>query len=176
MYDLTDNEIPGSSEVDHAYWRDVGTLDAYFDAHMDLVAPEPNFNLYNNRWPIITAGRLYPPAKQVEAYGRSCDILNSMISAGSVITGSRVHEAVVSPGVRIDAGADVERAVLLDEVHVGAGATLRDVILDKHVVVPEGYEIGVDPAADAERFGDVDGVTRSERGLVVVGKGVTLPA
>ena len=175
VYDLTENEIPGASEVDHAYWRDVGTLDAYFDANMDLVAPEPSFNLYNSRWPIITAGRLYPPAKQVEAYGRSCDILNAMICSGSVITGARVHEAVVSPGVRIEAGADVERAVLLDEVEIGAGATLRNVILDKHVVVPDGYEIGVDPAADAERFDGLEGITRTESGLVVIGKGRELP-
>jgi glucose-1-phosphate adenylyltransferase len=176
VYDFGLNEVPGSSEHDRAYWRDVGTLQSYFDAHMDLVAPEPEFNLYNFAWPIHTSGRLYPPMKVTEHNLRPSSIANAMVCSGAIVSGATLHEALVSPGVRIQDRAHVERAVLLDGVDIGAGAELRNVIIDKNVKVPAGYQIGVDPDADRERFASHRGCLVTDDGLVVIGKNETLPS
>lgn len=175
VYDFSKNAVPGESDRDHAYWRDVGTLRAYFDAHMDLVAPEPEFNLYNYAWPILTAGRLHPPMKATEHHLSPSSIANAMICSGAILSGATINRALISPGVRIRDRAEVDHAVLLDGVQVGAGARLRNVIIDKHVVVPDGYVIGHDADDDRERFGDRDGCAIDEGGLVVIGKGETLP-
>lgn len=175
VYDYSTNEVPGRTGNDSSYWRDVGTLDAYFDAHMDLVAPVPEFNLYNFDWPIHTAGRLYPPMKVTEDHGTPATLFNTMVCSGAVVTGAHVANSLLSPGVRVEAGADVERTVLLDGVEVGRGAVLRNVIIDKEVTVPDGYEIGVDPAADRLRFEQRPGCRVTESGLVVIGKAETLP-
>ena len=175
VYDFSGNNVPGESDRDHAYWRDVGTLQAYFDANMDLVAPEPEFNLYNFDWPIHTSGRLFPPMKVTEHNLHPSSISNAMICSGAIVSGARIEQALLSPGVRVDDRADIERAVLLDGVSVGANAQLRNVILDKSVVVPAGYQIGIDRALDLERFSEHPGCVVTDEGLVVVGKGAVLP-
>ena len=166
VYDFADNEVPGASERDRGYWRDVGTLDAYYDAHMDLISVHPVFNLYNPRWPILTFPEPLPPAKFVFSSGdRVGHALDSMVCAGAVISGGEVRESVISPGVRVNSWARVEGCVLMPDVEVGRHAIVRRAIVDKNVRIPEGARIGVDAAADRERF------TVSANGIVVIGKG-----
>ena len=170
VHDFTDNKIPGEAEGDHGYWRDVGTLDAYYDSHMDLVSAQPKFNLYNDRWPIHTSGPALPPARfifaGVEGTGR---VLNSMVCAGAIVNGASVDESVLSPGVEVHPDATVEGSVLLHGVVVGRGAVVRNAIIDKNVEVPDGTRIGVDADADRERF------TLSDNGIVVIGKDQKIP-
>ncbi|MCZ2830422.1 glucose-1-phosphate adenylyltransferase [Modestobacter sp. VKM Ac-2986] len=161
VYDFSSNLVPGETERDHGYWRDVGTLDAYYDSHMDLVSVSPIFNLYNDRWPIYTLPPMLPPAKFVLG-GRAEE---SMVSAGVIIDGAAVHGSVVSPNVRLERGARVEGSVLMDGVHIGEGAIVRRAILDKNVVVPPGARIGVDLDHDRERY------HVSAGGVTVLGKG-----
>ena len=166
VYDFNTNEVPGATERDRAYWRDVGTLDSYFDAHMDLVSVYPVFNLYNRRWPIYTSVPQMPPAKFVlEDGGRTGQAFNSLVSAGAIISGATVRNSVLSPGVIVDSHALVEDSVLMHDVVIGEGAIVRRSILDKHVVVPPGARVGCDPAGDARRF------SMSPNGITVLGKG-----
>lgn len=165
-YDFTLNEVPGLGERERGYWRDVGTLDSYFDAHMDLVSAEPVFSLYNEDWPIYTWMPTSAPAKVVAVAEHGAgEIADSVLSNGVIVSGAYVRRVVASPGVRIEPGAVVDGAILLDDVVVGAGATLRNVIVDKNVVVPPGAQIGVDHEHDAKRF------IISEAGVVAVAKG-----
>jgi glucose-1-phosphate adenylyltransferase len=166
VYDFTTNVVPGETPRDRHYWRDVGTLDSYYEANMDLVAPHPVFNLYNDDWRVFTSFRTLPPAKIV-AHGEygSGDIANSMLSPGCIITGATVHDSVLSPNVRIGPGAVVEGSILFDDVHVAANAVVRNAIVDKHVVIPRGRQIGTDAARDAEEF------VVSPGGIIAVGKG-----
>jgi glucose-1-phosphate adenylyltransferase len=161
VYDFDENEVPGATERDRGYWRDVGTLDAYYDAHMDLVSVQPVFNLYNKAWPIRTAVPPLPPAKFVA--GGTAD--GSMVGAGSIISGSSVRDSVISADVVVETGSIVEGSVLLPGVRIGKGAVVRRAILDKNVVVPDGASIGADPELDAERY------TISKGGVIVLGKG-----
>jgi glucose-1-phosphate adenylyltransferase len=161
VYDFSTNIVPGATERDHGYWRDVGTIDAYFEAHMDLVSVTPVFNLYNDRWPIYSLPPQQPPAKFVLG-GRAEE---SMVSAGAIIGGGSVHNSVISPGVRVERGARVEDSVLMDGVTIGEGAYVRRAILDKNAVVPPWARIGVDLAADKQRY------HVSEGGVAVLGKG-----
>jgi len=162
VYDFDDNEVPGATERDRGYWRDVGTLDAYYEAHRDLVSVHPVFNLYNQHWPIRTATPPLPPAKFVNAGSA----VESIVGPGSIISGASVIDSVISSDVMIEPGAVVEGSVLLPGVRIGKGATVRRAILDKNVVVADGARIGVDPAADREQY------TVSTSGVVVLGKGV----
>jgi glucose-1-phosphate adenylyltransferase len=164
VYDFADNVVPGSLERDRGYWRDVGTLDAYFDAHMDLVDPEPVFNLYNDQWPVYTAGRTVAPAKIVSDMGNSGAVVDSILSNGVIVSGGTVRRSILSPGVHVEGDAIVENAILLDGVRIGPGAVVKHAIVDKNVVVPPKAEIGVDPDRDRARF-DV-----SAAGVVAIGK------
>jgi len=169
VYDFNANEVPGATDRDRAYWRDVGTLDSYYEAHRDLVSVYPVFNLYNRNWPIYTSVPQMPPAKFVlEDGGRTGQAFNSLVSAGAIISGATVRNSVLSPGVVVDSHALVEDSVLMHDVVVGEGAIVRRAILDKHVVVPRGARIGCDAAADRRRF------TLSPNGITVLGKGETV--
>ncbi|GAC1533797.1 MAG: glucose-1-phosphate adenylyltransferase [Acidimicrobiales bacterium] len=170
LYDFARNQIPGSTDRDRGYWRDVGTLDSYYDASMDLVSVHPIFNLYNNRWPIYTASSNLPPAKFVfDDETRQGHALDSIVSAGVIVAGGTVRRSVLSPGVTVREHALVEDSVLMHDVEIGAGAIVRRAIIDKNVLIPPGARIGVDPIFDAARF------TVSASGVVVVGKGHKVP-
>jgi glucose-1-phosphate adenylyltransferase len=167
VYDFLQNKVPGAEERDAGYWRDVGTLDSYFDAHMDLCAVHPVFNLYNDRWPILTHVPSQPPAKFVHDSGdRVGRAINSVVSNGVIVSGGLVRAAVLSPGVRVNSWSRVERAVVLDNTKIGRHAVVENAILDKNVEVPEGAVIGVDKEHDKAR-----GFVVSEGGITVVGKG-----
>ncbi len=161
VYDYKDNDVPGSSERDRGYWRDVGTMGSYYAAHMDLVSPLPVFNLYNTQWPIYTTYGPHPPAKLVEgASGTGVSTFNSIVSPGAVVSGGSVNHSVLSPAVWVQDGAEVSDSVLMDGVHVGEGAIVRNAIIDKGVKIPAGARIGVDEAEDRERgFVVEDGLT-----------------
>ncbi len=161
VYNFDENEVPGATERDRGYWRDVGTIDAYHDSHMDLVSVHPIFNLYNRRWPILTHLPPLPPAKFVEG-GNAHE---SMVGSGSIIAGGHVRSSVVSADVTVLDGAYVEGSVLMPGVRVGRGAVVRNAILDKNVVVPDGAQVGVNLHLDRDRY------TVSDGGVVVLGKG-----
>jgi glucose-1-phosphate adenylyltransferase len=147
------------------YWRDVGTLEAYFDANMDLIAVDPQFNLYDKDWPVRTYVRCYPPAKTVfaaEHEGRVGVAIDSIISQGSIISGGRVKNSILSPEVRINSYSQVEDCILMNGVDVGRYARLNRVIVDKYVQIPPGTEIGFNPEEDRKRF------TVTESGVVVI--------
>ena len=170
VYDFTNNVIPGETARDRHYWRDVGTLDSYYDANMDLVDPHPIFNLYNDKWPVHTSyPRTLPPAKIV-AHGEfgAALVSNSMISAGAIITGAAVEHSVISPNVRIEPGSVVENSILFDDVVVGPGAVIKNATLDKGLIVPRNRRIGVDIDRDQEEF------TISDSGIAAVGKGTEI--
>ena len=170
VYDYKDNEVPGSTDRDRGYWRDVGTMRSYYDAHLDLVSPLPVFNLYNNAWPIYTSYGPHPPAKLVEgASGAGVSTFNSILSPGVVVSGGTVNQSVLSPAVWVKDGAEVSDSVLMDGVHVGEGAVVRNAIIDKGVVVPPGVQIGVDQEADRARGFVVD------EGLTVLAKQQPVP-
>jgi glucose-1-phosphate adenylyltransferase len=161
VYDFAENDVPGAEDRDRGYWRDVGTIDAYYDAHMDLVAVHPIFNMYNQQWPIYTNQPQMPPAKFVEG-GLAQE---SVVGAGAIISGATVKHSVISPNCRLHAGAYVEGTVAMDGVQIGRGAVVRRAILDKGVVIPDGALIGVDLELDRQRY------HVSDSGIVVLGKG-----
>ena len=162
VYDFKRNVVPGSTERDRDYWRDVGTLDSYHEAHLDLVSVNPVFNLYNTDWPLFTSHPQLPGAKFVEN-AAACD---TIVCAGSIVSGARVDSSVIGTNVYVAGGARVERSVVLDNVTIGRDALVRNAILDKNVIVPDGACIGVDHEEDRRR-----GFTVSERGVTVLGKG-----
>src|SRR4051794_30300892 len=166
VYDFKDNQVPGATDRDRGYWRDVGTMRSYYDAHMDVVSPLPVFNLYNGAWPIFTGYGPQPPVKlAIGADGSSPIAEESLLSPGVVVSGGQIRRSVLSPAVRVEQGAVAEGSVLMNSVKIGAGATVRNAIIDKEVVVPHDAEIGVDLEMDAKRGFMV------EDGLTVLGKG-----
>ncbi|MCW5951178.1 MAG: glucose-1-phosphate adenylyltransferase [Propionibacteriaceae bacterium] len=166
VYDFRENNVPGSTEKDRNYWRDVGTIDAYHAAHMDLVSVEPEFNLYNRKWPIWTQQAQLPGAK-FTLRGTAED---SIVSAGCIISGGDVDRSVLSPNVMVDKWARIEEAVIFSGCRIGRNAVVRRAILDKNVVVPDGVEIGVDPDHDRARGFFV------ENGITVVAKNTKVTA
>ena len=171
VYDFTANVVPGVTEREHSYWRDVGTLDAYYEAHMDLISVDPVFDLYNREWPIHTWQESLPPAKFVfQDEGRTGHALDSMVSAGVIVSGATVRRSILSPGVHLHSSSEVEGSILLHGVDVGRGAIVRNAIVDKNVRIAEGAKVGVDLDADRERF------VVSPGGIVVIAKGETVDA
>ncbi|MBT2398342.1 glucose-1-phosphate adenylyltransferase [Streptomyces sp. ISL-100] len=160
VYDFDDNHVPGETAREHGYWRDVGTLDTYYGAHMDLISAQPQFSLHNRRWPVYTHPGQLPPARFVSG-GIAGE---SIVSAGCVI-GGQVTRSVLSPGVVVEEGAVVQGSVLHDNVRVGRGAVVRGSILDKNVDVPPGATIGVNPERDEQLY------TVSKNGVIALGKG-----
>ncbi|MFB7709908.1 glucose-1-phosphate adenylyltransferase [Streptomyces sp. NPDC056105] len=160
LYDFDGNHVPGETPHEHGYWRDVGTLDAYYEAHLDLLSDKPAFNLDNRRWPIYTHPGQLPPAK----FCAGGIAGQSIVSPGCVIRG-QVTRSVLSPGVTVEEGAVVQGSVLHDNVRIGRGAVVRGAVLDKNVDVPPGATIGVNPERDAELY------TVSKGGVIALGKG-----
>jgi len=167
-YDFARNVVPGQGQRERGYWRDVGTLDAYYQCNMDLVGVEPIFNFYNQQWPIFTGNPNLPPAKFVFAdyeHNRVGHATDSLVCEGCIISGGHVNRSVLSPRVRVNSYAQVSESVLLENVEVGRHAIVRRAIVDKNVVIPPGTKIGMDPEADRKRF------QVTESGIVVIPKG-----
>ena len=167
-YDFAKNYIPGEEGHNRGYWRDVGTVDAYFEASMDLVSVTPAFNLYNPQWPIISAPMHLPPAKFVFADANTQRIgiaTDSMVSDGVIISGGTINRCVLHPRVRIHSYTDIDESILMDGVDVGRHSKIRRAIIDKGVKIPPHTMIGYDPELDRQRF------TVSDSGIVVVPKG-----
>lgn len=170
VYDFLANHVPGVSGSEQGYWRDVGDLDSYYAASMDLIVPQPAFNLYNKQWPIYNWIPPRPPAKFVlDEEGRRGEAIDSLVSAGTIVSGAAVRRSVLSTDVFVHEAADVEDSVLMDGVDVGAGAVVRRAIVDKNVVIPPGVHIGIDPEWDRRHF------HVSRQGIVAIGKGQRVP-
>ena len=170
-YDFSTNEVPGMREHERGYWRDIGTIDAYWDASEDLVSVSPRFSLYNPEWPIYSAFYPSPPAKFVfsdREQNRVGIATDSLVSDGCIISGGHVDRSILGPRVRVNSFSSVIESVLFDDVDVGRHARLRRAIVDKGVVIPPGVTIGYDLEEDRERF------TVSEGGIVVVPKDADL--
>ena len=168
VYDMKRNDVPGSTDRDRDYWRDVGTIDSFFDAHQDLISTLPVFNLYNMEWPIHSQTVNSPPAKFVrDSVGRMGNAIDSIVSLGSVLSGTHLERSVVGPWTLSGGGSTITDSVLFDHVNVGAGARVHRAILDKNVVLAPGATVGVDREKDLAR-----GFTVTDSGLTIVGKNV----
>jgi glucose-1-phosphate adenylyltransferase len=168
VYDLNLNDVPGSTERDKFYWRDVGTIDSFFDAHQDLISALPIFNLYNREWPIFSQQLNSPPAKFVrDAKGNLGTTIDSIVSLGTLVSGGHLERSVIGSWCVVDSGATVVDTVVFDRVRIGADAVVRRAILDKDVVISAGATVGVNHDDDRAR-----GFTVTESGITVVGKGV----
>jgi len=165
VYDFSTNEVPGQTDHERGYWRDVGSLDAYYEANMDLLMPLPAFSLYNDQWPMYSLNLPLPPAKMgIGRNGEHGRVSNSLLCAGSIVSGGAVETSIIGPDVYIDAGAEITESIIFPGVRVGAGARLHRCVIDKNVMIPPGYEIGIDLDADAQLF------SLSAGGVVVVPK------
>lgn len=167
VYDFNTNIIRGEAPNTRGYWRDVGTLDALFEANLDVCSDVPVFDLYNPYWPIRTLNWNQPPAKfvcdNIEGHTKGA-VVNSVISAGCVLNSATVNRSVLSPGVRCDRDCLVEESILFPDVIVGAGAKIRRAIVEKGVKIPPNFEIGYNPEKDAKLF------KITEHGIVVIAK------
>lgn len=160
-YDFAQNQVPGVRPYEeHAYWRDVGTIDAYFEAHQDVIGLEPRFNVFNPRWPIYSASYQGPVAKVI-----SGEIVNSIMAGGTIVNGARVRDSILRREVMLEPGVELDNCIVMDYVLVQRGSRLKRVIVDRFNVFPEGTVIGYDAAADRERY------TVTESGITIVPRG-----
>jgi glucose-1-phosphate adenylyltransferase len=167
VYNFFDNKVPGMTPSERGYWRDVGSIDQYWQSSMDLVSVTPVFNLYNNRWPIHTARDSNPPAKFVfadEASDRVGMATDSLVCDGVIISGGRINRSILSPNVRINSYSFVDESILFDNVNVGRYSKIRRAIIDKDVVIPPNSIIGYDLKKDRKRF------YVSPEGIIVIPK------
>ncbi len=172
IYDFATNVVPGEPAGSVPYWRDVGTIDSYFDANMELRSPLPSINLYNRGWRIRTAQRDYPPARFVRQGGHSsCDVVDSLVCEGTIVQGAELFESVVGYDCFIHAGAQVFRSVMLSGCSVGRGAHIRRVLMDKNCRIEADARVGTDLDYDRTRFPFI-----TESGIVVLPKGTRVPA
>jgi glucose-1-phosphate adenylyltransferase len=172
VYDLNRNDVPGSTDRDRFYWRDVGSIDSFFEAHQDLVSALPIFNLYNNEWPIFSQHLNSPPAKFVrDARDFLGTTIDSIVSPGSVLSGAHVERSVLGPWTNVESGAMVVDSIVFERSTIGQNAVVRKAILDKDVVIGPGATVGVDADADRAR-----GLTVTDSGITIVGKGVHITA
>ena len=165
------SEDGAALDPDATYWRDIGTIDGYYQANVDLLGPEPVFNLYDQNFPIRTYQEQFPPARTIhsdEEAGRVGQLLDSLVSSGCVISGGKVQRSILSPNVRINSFSEVYDSILMEGVDVGRYAKIQRAIIDKEVKIPRGMIIGYDAAEDKKRF------TVTESGIVVVGKGTEI--
>jgi glucose-1-phosphate adenylyltransferase len=165
VYDFSQNIVPGQADHERGYWRDVGSLDAYYDANMDLLMPLPAFSLYNSEWPMYSLQLPLPPAKMgIGSNGEHGRVSNSLLCAGSIVSGGIVEKSIVGPDVYIDTGAEITDSIIFPGVRIGAGARLHRCVIDKNVMVPAGVRIGLDAESDRQQY------SVSAGGVVVVPK------
>jgi glucose-1-phosphate adenylyltransferase len=170
VYDYFDNRVPGEGERERGYWRDVGTIEAYWEAQMDLVNVQPLFNLYNRRWPIRTSMSHDPPAKFVfREESRTGLATDSLVNNGCIISGGRIHRSVLSNRVRVNSFTEVEESVIFENVNIGRYSKLRRCIVDKDVELPSGISVGFDRAADLAR-----GFVITDKNITVIPKGARI--
>ncbi|HVS33368.1 MAG TPA: glucose-1-phosphate adenylyltransferase [Thermoanaerobaculia bacterium] len=170
-YDFAQNHIPGEEGHNRGYWRDVGTIESYFEASMDLVSVSPQFNMYNPLWPMVSAPMHLPPAKFVFADSQSQRVgiaTDSLVSDGVIISGGTINRCILHPRVRIHSYSDVDESILMDGVEIGRHSKIRRTIIDKGVKIPANTTIGYDLEADRQRY------TVTDSGIVVVPKGVEI--
>ncbi|MGB5443970.1 MAG: glucose-1-phosphate adenylyltransferase, partial [Psychromonas sp.] len=149
-----------------AYWRDVGTIDSFYQANMDLLQPVPPIDLYQRDWAIRTYEQQLPPARTVSSItGSEVVFVNAIISNGVIISNSSVYNSILSSNVRVDDHTTITNSIIFEDVQIGAGSQLKNCIIDKHVKIPAGTEIGINPEQDAQRF------SISEKGIVIVPQG-----
>ncbi len=166
-YDFSTNEVPGMTERERGYWRDVGTIESFYEANMDLRSVSPIFNLYNRKWPLRTFQSFSAPAKFVfagEGDDRRGEAIDSLISEGAIISGSRVRNSILSPDVFVHSYAEVTDSIIMSGVEIGRGAKVRRAIIDKYQMIPEGELIGYDAKKDREKY------FVSSSGIVVIAK------
>jgi glucose-1-phosphate adenylyltransferase len=171
VYDFATNHYPGMLDKERGYWKDVGNIDVYYNANMELVEVDPTFNLYNDRWPIYTQAHNFPPAKFVFADKENARVghaTDSLVSEGCILSGGHVHRSVLSPKVRVNSFSEVQDCILFENVEVGRRCRIRRAIIDKNVVVPPNTTIGYDPEEDKKRF------QVTPEGVVVIPKGMKL--
>ncbi len=163
-YSFFDNYVPGMGPNERGYWKDVGTIDSYYDANMDLISVSPQLNLYNYQWPILTNQGNLPPAKTVfDDEGRRGLNLDSLVCGGCITSGSTVRRSILGPSCHVHSYALIEGSILFENVEVGRNARIRNAIIDENIVIPEGMEIGFDHEEDRLR-----GCTVTASGIVVV--------
>ena len=166
VYDFSQNKIPDAEPIEAGYWRDVGTIKSYWKANMDLVGIEPQFNLYNRQWPVLTSTPPLPPAKFVHFSDlRTGHAINSMISPGTIVSGALVEKSLMGYNTRVHSFSHISESVIMNNVVIGRGCKLNRVIIDKHAIIHPGTIIGLDPEEDAKRF------ETTEDGIVVIPKG-----